>query len=137
MVVHIPSGSLPHRHVLAWRGEAKAEHMAHCGALTFPEQGWPEQLEFPSSATQNLPDAVEILCDILGKQTLGPSASSCYSLMFFLPVHHGQMRDLGWCSRRAPVTSQWALCSEVMKSSTAPRVPLHGSGNPRGCQIMA
>lgn len=53
--------------------------MAHCGALTFPERGRAERLEFPSSATQSLPDAMEILCDIPGKTNPWPK---CQQLLF-------------------------------------------------------
>lgn len=94
--------------------------MAHCGALTFPERGRAERLEFPSSATQNLPDAVEIS---VTSQLLNPHVlPSCAPWT---------AERLGTVQRRPPVISLWTLCSEVMNSSTAPRVSLHGSGNPR------
>lgn len=125
MVIHVPSGFLPHRHVLALEGKPRLTYGSLCSS-DLPRVC----LEFPSSATPDLPDAVEMLCGTSGKTNPWPKCHSCYSLMFSLPVHRGQLRALGWCSGRH-LWLPCGLCAQRCQTAAQlHRGSLHGSGNP-------
>lgn len=83
--------------------------MAHCGALTFLEQGRAKWLEFPSCATQNLPDATEILCDISGKTNPWPK---CQQLLF----PHVLPSCAPWTAERLGMVQQESTCDFLVGS---------------------